>query len=124
MDYATNCGFEPPSGPKGLAYVETLSRVSVRSVLSLVDRVSLRGKLCLPCGSLLLARWAMAHGPSRYAVRLITCDHTGLASTTERRWQVSPGLCDDVGDGAQATKQGAIEFFRSSDGAGPRGPES
>ena len=56
MDYATTCGFEPPSGPKGLAYVETRSRITVRPVLSLVDGVGLRGKLCLPCASLLLAR--------------------------------------------------------------------
>ena len=66
MDYATKCGLEPPSGPKGLTYVEARSRITVRSVLSLVDRVGLRSKLSLPCASLLLARWAMAHSRTQY----------------------------------------------------------
>ena len=70
VDDATNRGFEPPSGPKGLSDVVARPRVTVRLVVSLVDSVRLCSKLFLLWASSLLAGWAMAHAQ----LRLITCD--------------------------------------------------
>ena len=61
MDDATNRGFEPPSGPKGLSDVVARSRVTVRPFVSLVDSVRLCSKLFSLRASSLLAGWAMAH---------------------------------------------------------------
>ena len=61
MDDATNRGFEPPSGPKGLSDVVARPWVTIRPVVSLVDSVRLCSKLFLLWASSLLAGWAMAH---------------------------------------------------------------
>ena len=53
MDDATNRGFEPPSGPKGLSDVVARPWVTVRPVVSLVHRVRLCSKLFLLASSLL-----------------------------------------------------------------------
>ena len=79
MDDATNRGFEPPSGPKGLSDVVARPWVTVRPVVSLVDSVRLCSKVFLLVASSLLAGWAMAHAQ----LRLITCDCAEIAAITQ-----------------------------------------